>query len=377
MMKNTPCPKTFFFLPQHWCDWSLKTRSTPPPAAVTSDPTHDPPPGHKDRPQGRGSRSPDWPQSQGRQRGAEPSTQSGRRRKLQEPEPPVRAQPREAAERRRLREVQQGRRRRVAQACRRYREAGGPRLLAPHHVSRIYVEEQYRLLYCEVPKAGCSNWKRVLMVLGGWAGSTAQIQHKAAHYGNSLRRLDSFDREGMWLRLRTYTKLLFVREPLERLVSAFRDKFEQPNAYYHPVFGTAIIARYRPNATQEALSTGSGVTFPEFVRYLLDSGRPVGMDIHWEPVSHLCSPCLVHYDFIGHFESLESEADSVLRLIGAPGNLTYPHFKDRHSWEERTSPRISHQYLAQLSPSDRHRAFHFYQSDYAMFNYPKPAAILD
>ncbi|XP_078062517.1 carbohydrate sulfotransferase 8-like [Mustelus asterias] len=287
------------------------------------------------------------------------------------------ARQREAMEHRRLREVQQARRRRMAEACLRYREAGGPRLLAPHHVARIYVEDRYRLLYCEVPKAGCSNWKRVLMVLGGQAGSTAHIQHKAAHYSNSLRRLDSFDRDQMWLRLRTYTKLLFVREPIERLVSAFRDKFEQPNTYYHPVFGTAIIARYRPNATQEALSTGSGVTFPEFVHYLLDSSRPVGMDIHWEPVSRLCSPCLVHYDFIGHFESLESEADSVLRLIGAPRNLTYPRFKDRHSQEERTSSRISRQYLAQLPPGDQRSIFHFYQSDYTMFNYPKPETIIN
>ncbi|XP_043540293.1 carbohydrate sulfotransferase 8-like [Chiloscyllium plagiosum] len=296
----------------------------------------------------------------------------------------ARAQAREAAELRRVREVQQTRRRRLSEACVRSwaeEEAGpgpgpgagagaGTGALSPQQVSRIWVEDRYRLLYCEVPKAGCSNWKRVLMVLGGQAQTTAQIEHQAAHYSNSLRRLDSFDREGVLLRLRTYTKLLFVREPLERLVSAFRDKFERPNAYYQPLFGSAIIARYRPNATAQALRTGSGLTFPEFVQYLLDPARPLGMDIHWEPVSHLCSPCRIHYDFIGRFERLESEADSALRLLGAPRKLRFPR------GNPSTGPSLSHRYLSQLSPADRSRAFHFYRSDYTLFNYPRPPGTL-
>lgn len=274
----------------------------------------------------------------------------------------------------RLRAVQDGRRRLVDEACLQYRGDGmsGSRLPAPHHVSRIYVEDRHRLLYCEVPKAGCSNWKRVLMVLSGLANSPAHIQHQAAHYSNSLRRLDSYDRAGMARRLRTYTKALFVREPLERLVSAFRDKFEQPNTYYHPVFGRAIIARYRPNATRQALSSGSGVTFPEFVRYLLDPRRPLGLDIHWERVGRLCSPCLVRYDFIGRFENLAAEAEALLRLVGAPANLTFPRFKDRHRREERTGPQLSRRYLAQLSADERRRAQDFYLTDYAMFNYSRP-----
>ncbi|XP_059507544.1 carbohydrate sulfotransferase 8-like isoform X2 [Stegostoma tigrinum] len=290
------------------------------------------------------------------------------------PEPrqrPVTELRREASELRRMREVQQARRRRLSEACARsWAEEAGAGPLSPQQVSRIWVEDRYRLLYCEVPKAGCSNWKRVLMVLGGQAQTTAQIEHQAAHYRNSLRRLDSFDREGVRLRLQTYTKLLFVREPLERLVSAFRDKFERPNAYYQPLFGSAIIARYRPNATAQAVRTGSGVTFPEFVRYLLDPARPLGMDIHWEPASRLCSPCRIRYDFIGRFERLGSEADVALRLLGAPRNLRFP--RGRPS----TGPGLSRRYLSQLSPGDRLRAFHFYRSDYALFNFPRPVAAL-
>ncbi|XP_067246756.1 carbohydrate sulfotransferase 8 [Chanodichthys erythropterus] len=272
---------------------------------------------------------------------------------------------------RRLADVQESRRRIVREVCGKYR-SNISRTITPHHVSRIYVEDRHKLLYCEVPKAGCSNWKRVLMVLAGVANTTQEINHVAVHYDNHLKRLDSFDRQGITKRLETYTKVLFVREPMERLVSAFRDKFESPNSYYHPVFGKPIISKYRVNASQAALKTGSGVTFREFIHYLLDVHRPVGMDIHWEATNQLCSPCHLHYDFIGKVETLEEDANFLLRKIGAPENLTYPSFKDGNPKAARTSTQITQHYFSQLNASERQRAYDFYYMDYLMFNYSKP-----
>lgn len=272
----------------------------------------------------------------------------------------------------RLARTQASRRRLLRDVCLRYQPGARRRQVSRRQVSRVYVEDRSRLLYCEVPKAGCSNWKRVLMVLGGSAASTGDIGHDAAHYGNHLRRLDGYDGGGVLRRLRSYTKVLFVREPFQRLVSAFRDKFESPNSYYHPVFGRPIISRYRANATRAALSTGAGVTFREFVQYLLDVRRPVGLDIHWEPVSQLCHPCLLSYSFIGKFERLEEEANFLLRSLGAPTNLTFPSFKDRNPAAERTSSSIVTTYFSQLNLTERQKAFDFYYMDYLMFNYPKP-----
>ncbi|NWV19892.1 CHST9 sulfotransferase, partial [Origma solitaria] len=241
-----------------------------------------------------------------------------------------------------------------------------------HLVSRIYVEDRHKVLYCEVPKAGCSNWKRVLMVLSGLAASANNISHDDVHYGKHLRKLDSYDLKGIYTRLNMYTKFIFVRDPMERLVSAFRDKFEHPNSYYHPVFGKAIIKKYRHNADEEALKTGSGVKFKEFIQYLLDSHRPVGMDIHWEQVSKLCYPCLINYDFIGKFETLEEDANYFLQLVGAPADLKFPKFKDRHSSDERTSAEVVRQYLKELSKEERQLTYDFYYLDYLMFNYTSP-----
>uniref|UniRef100_A0A8C8S1N8 Carbohydrate sulfotransferase n=1 Tax=Pelusios castaneus TaxID=367368 RepID=A0A8C8S1N8_9SAUR len=269
-------------------------------------------------------------------------------------------------------EAQEKRRSFLYDFCKKYSSKNQLRTHLVRMVSRIYVEDRHRILYCEVPKAGCSNWKRILMVLNGLASSAYSISHNTVHYGKHLKKLDSYDLKGIQRRLNTYTKILFVRDPMERLVSAFRDKFEHPNSYYHPVFGKAIIKKYRLNAHEMALKTGSGVKFKEFIQYLLDSQRPVGMDIHWEQISKLCYPCLINYDFIGKFETLEEDANYFLQLIGAPAELTFPNFKDRHSSDERTNTEVVRQYLNELSITERQLTYDFYYLDNLMFNYTTP-----
>lgn len=268
--------------------------------------------------------------------------------------------------------IQEKRRSFLQEFCKKYGGMSHLQSHLLHAVSRIYVEDKHKVLYCEVPKAGCSNWKRILMVLNGLASSTYNISHDAVHSKKYLKKLDSFDLKGIYMRLNTYTKAVFVRDPMERLVSAFRDKFEHPNSYYHPVFGKAIIKKYRPNAYEEDLNNGSGVKFKEFVQYLLDSHRPVGMDIHWEKVSKLCYPCLINYDFLGKFETLEEDANYFLQLIGAPKKLKFPNFKDRHSSDERTNAQVVRQYLKDLTTTEKQLIYEFYYLDYLMFNYTNP-----
>lgn len=272
---------------------------------------------------------------------------------------------------RKLSSILEARQQLMKEICAKYKSSIS-KTITRHHVKHIFVEDKYKLLYCQVPKAGCSNWKRTLMVLAGQASNTQSIKHDTVHYGDHLKKLDSFDRQGIMHRLETYTKVIFVREPLERMVSAYRDKFENPNNYYHSLFGKPIISKYRVNPSWAALKTGNGVTFKEFVQYLLDVHRPVGMDIHWEQANQLCNPCLIDYDFIGKFENMEEESNFLLRLAGAPPNLTLPSFKDRNPNDKRTSMQITEKYFSQVSTLERQRVYDFYYMDYLMFNYSKP-----
>ena len=39
----------------------------------------------------------------------------------------------------------------------------------------IFPSEQYKLIFTEIPKAGSTNWKKVLMVLNGLVDTTVDI----------------------------------------------------------------------------------------------------------------------------------------------------------------------------------------------------------
>ncbi|XP_041659584.1 carbohydrate sulfotransferase 8-like [Cheilinus undulatus] len=268
--------------------------------------------------------------------------------------------------------IQELRHSRLANVCSEYQLGAMKQQVSEHHMSNLFVEDQFRLLYCEVPKAGCSNWKRVLMVLSGKFSSVLNLTHDQVHTNVHLRHLKECGPDGVAERLENFTKILFVREPFQRLVSGFRDKMENPNKPYHDVFGRAIIAKYRANASQSALETGDGVTFREFVQCLLDPHRPVGDDPHWAPISQLCHPCLLQYHFIGKLENANTEGNFLLKHIGAPVNVSYPDYKDRHPQDERTSSAIMEKYFYQLNATERQGIYDLYRMDYLMFGYPKP-----
>lgn len=49
----------------------------------------------------------------------------------------------------RLSHIQEARQRLMKEVCAKYKSSIS-RTITPHHVSRIYVEDKYKLLYCEV-----------------------------------------------------------------------------------------------------------------------------------------------------------------------------------------------------------------------------------
>ena len=140
-------------------------------------------------------------------------------------------------------------------------------------MTNILVSNRYKTLFCFVPKVACGNWKRIfLQVLNGQFNTTAEISGSTAHDSGLLDTLDKYSTEEIEHKLQTDKKIVFVREPLERLLSAYRNKF---TASYHKRFrqryAKEMIKRYRNH-----------VTLNEFVKYLIHLRPKDKFDIHWE-----------------------------------------------------------------------------------------------
>ena len=172
-------------------------------------------------------------------------------------------------------------------------------------LKHIVVLKPLKLLYCVTPKAASRQWRGMLQKFPG---------------GNM--RLNRFSREQRKQILETYFKFTFVREPFERILSAYKDKFVYPRSVdqrilkYH---GREILKNFRPNASQNALEQLNDITFREFIEYLVTKGSnrstPV-MDWHWDNYVNICGMCTINYDFIGHFENFNQDLSDFKEAAG-------------------------------------------------------------
>uniref|UniRef100_A0A8B9DRZ6 Carbohydrate sulfotransferase n=1 Tax=Anser cygnoides TaxID=8845 RepID=A0A8B9DRZ6_ANSCY len=229
--------------------------------------------------------------------------------------------------------------------------------------SQLFVEHKHKLTYCEVPKVGCSNWKRIIFILqAGLEVEASEIEHDHIHQTSLIKRLAAYPPPVQEEFLNNYTKVMFTRHPLERLVSAYRDKLLHSEPYYSTTVANEIRAMFRKNK-----NSSEKVSFQEFVSFII--AKPMNtLDIHWKPMFLLCDPCNIHYDILGKYETLGLDSEHVLKAIGAPESLQYPSLK-RYGSEKRTYGDITLEYLRQLSSEQIEKIKKLYEMDFLLFNY--------
>ena len=180
----------------------------------------------------------------------------------------------------------------------------------------IIVNDEHKILYCYIPKVACSNMKRIFLVMQGLFSSIEKVDRDIMHkVTNSLdnKKYSMQQREYM---LKNYFKFLIVRDPFERLVSAYRNKLQKKaNTYFHRILAKKIVKKYRFNYDKK-VETGDDVTFLEYSRYLIDT-EPWRVNEHWMTYERLCRPCEVNYDFIGSIETIDRDVSHVMKQVQA------------------------------------------------------------
>ena len=219
---------------------------------------------------------------------------------------------------------------------------------------------------------GCTNLKRLMLYTSGhlpldtvdwpWVDNERYLEPALKHASLINKTLSM---KSKLHRFKSYYKFMFVRNPLERLVSAYRNKIESPVSYSQQTkfpehLKVSILQRYRVDelyswtrankeGNQQQQVTNITVTFSEFIRNFVETDS-MELNEHFRPVIDICHPCLAQFNFYGNFRNFSTDIHQLIRKFE-----TEPRFyrdESLHSRGEKTHSMLE-DYFGRLTYRDR------------------------
>lgn len=168
---------------------------------------------------------------------------------------------------------------------------------------------------------------------------------------------------------------LFVRDPFERILSAYRNKLEGNRNSFYRALGTKIVHRYRRRG-MNVVFPRCGPTFEEFVRFLIQEHAAGNrFDEHWAPVYSFCTPCSVNFTIIGKTETFQRDSEFIIRQAGLESLLLgkLPRRKLRKIGNQARSgvksEELIERYFAELDRPTLDQLLNIYRIDFELFDY--------
>lgn len=224
-------------------------------------------------------------------------------------------------------------------------------------------------IYVSISKNACSLVKSELYRMEHQAARPAlQNPHdrKAAGF-QSPADMD----EAQFLELlldRSIPKFAFVRDPLNRLKSCYKNRIQTLGAQPYDLLEAlrrewihrrqTILSELGRNRVSYQQVLTSDISFDRFVDFVC-AQHPWEMDRHWSPQSTSLARDMIPYHFIGRVEEMDRDLNRVAALIGAE--------KDYHYGGERlnVSEPLESQPLT-LAPELALRVKERYREDYQL-----------
>jgi len=223
--------------------------------------------------------------------------------------------------------------------------------------SRMVYNDKYKFIFCEVPKAASTTWRKFLWHFAGQPDyKTVSEDDIIIGHNKEFKLIRTLSKEEREQKVANYTKFFVQRHPFERLVSAYFSKFTNKGkrVYYKNNFGKPAANKYMPqlvhgvkirNFTQndfenqlnkskifqnlkssqqkevldavKKLRKGE-VSFEIFLKIVFgqyDVNGYLNTDIHWRNMVDLCFPCQINYDYVIDFNNLAEDSNNLLKYL--------------------------------------------------------------
>ncbi|XP_011500396.1 PREDICTED: carbohydrate sulfotransferase 11-like [Ceratosolen solmsi marchali] len=250
------------------------------------------------------------------------------------------------------------------------------------HYNILYIDSKHNISYCPIYKSGSTSWIYNLCLLNGITEEEL-LSGKEQISVIARRVMPELDYPEADEFLKKTMKLLIVRHPFERLLSAYRDKLENSVAgrehgtlYFNRKYNQAIVRKYRdkshplPTVGEQVIRrsgqpgpAGTEATWREFVDYIIATDLASYADDHWMPYYLYCTPCLIKYDFIAKVETLERDQTYVIHRMGLTDKI-------RPLWKHKISNTDAAKvYFKQLTKEHVRKLHEKFKLDLELFGY--------
>ncbi|XP_017132290.1 carbohydrate sulfotransferase 11 [Drosophila elegans] len=232
------------------------------------------------------------------------------------------------------------------------------------------------LVWCNVFKAASSTWMYYFNILAGYDVRFLQ-RTETQPLELARKRYPRPELAELMELLPSALSFLFVRDPFERILSAYRNKLEGNKNTFYKALGTKIVHRYRKRNLGGPWPR-CGPTFEEFVRFLIaEQAAGKRFDEHWAPVYSFCTPCSVNFTIIGKTETFQRDSEFIIRQAGLESLLLglgqLPQRKQRKIGNQARSgvksEALVERYFADLDRSTLDQLLKIYRIDFELFDY--------
>ena len=183
--------------------------------------------------------------------------------------------------------------------------------------SGFYVAENLQTLACIHYKVG---WTTQRVVLANNSASdpipTELGNKKIWKYliPNNVTTLrnEKYSTEDRRYRLKHFFKYMFTRHPLDRILSAYKDKLviemDDGHGSYYKKMLPKILKAVRPELLDKPLES-IRLPYKDILRYMQQGGS----DMHFKgPYEKQCQPCIVKYDYLAKVETFDNDMNYII-----------------------------------------------------------------
>uniref|UniRef100_A0A1B0D8W1 Carbohydrate sulfotransferase n=1 Tax=Phlebotomus papatasi TaxID=29031 RepID=A0A1B0D8W1_PHLPP len=240
----------------------------------------------------------------------------------------------------------------------------------PPNAWEFFISPGHGLAWCNVFKAASSSWMYYFNILGGY--NLAYLQRtKTSPLELARQRFPRPTLPELADSLANSISFLIVREPFERLLSAYRNKIEGFRNKYYKILAEQIVKKYRKTPKTK---DSSGPTFKEFLTYLIHHYKSGNrFDEHWSPIYSFCTPCSINYTLIAKVETFQRDTEYIIRQAGLESLLLnkLPNKKIRAISNRSTSDtrHLIPKYFGQIDAQTLDQILEIYEPDFELFGY--------